>query len=585
MGSSHEAMRAVKEMNGLWIWGRTLVANIARFGVQSKREHILIRKNNQTGNKESRGSGSRFARDMSYNKPKEIPKNRAQVWKEKKNQKNQRRPGGNGNIPIVTVKEVGNGWHMGGDMVVLTFKDLEERDSMFNKGKMAWLKEWFVESFEWENTKSNPCSRLVWLNCYGIPLHLWNLQTFSEIGKIWGEVIMLADDTMKNLSFTVGKVLISTAVMDSINKVMELENNGRISQIRVMEEQLVVNTVLRTNCACPGCQVEVPSLNQNLDEASVQSPIKMVNGGNARPNLPLIEEVAESANYQLEKVPSLLGPYPTKVEKVSCLININSMQIVPFTGSSGYEHTTRGSRLSDYFPAKGRGAATPYLDALMSNLALPNLSVVTPKVNTPIPPNPDQVNTLIPLIQNFIHHNSEQSPSIVSRKKQVTTNATKDSTPPPCTEILDEKPKRKQRSIEDILGLSKSTKSKKGGRRGKQKCVVYRSATAAAALSVSSKGITNRNSRAESYPSILIQVAASNIGNQGSMKIISLNVRGLGSRKRGVSKEIGEQPEGGHGTTTGNKAKGPSSLPPYSPFGGLSRLILFMLMLMRVLEA
>ncbi|GFZ16177.1 hypothetical protein Acr_25g0005860 [Actinidia rufa] len=209
--------------------------------------------------------------------------------------------------------------------------------------------------------------------------------------------------------------------MDSINKVVELENNGRISQIRVMEEQLVVNTVLRTDCACPGCQVEVPSLNQNLDEASVQSPIKMVNGGNARPNLPLIEEVAESANYQLEK-------------------------IVPFTGSSGYEHTTRGSRLSDYSPAKGKGAATPYLDALMSNLALPNLSVVTPK----------------------------------------------DSAPPPFIEILDEKPKRKQRSIEDILGLSKSTKSK--SRRGKQKCVVYRSAMAAAALSVSSEGITNRNS-------------------------------------------------------------------------------------------
>ncbi|GFS45394.1 hypothetical protein Acr_00g0095870 [Actinidia rufa] len=383
MGSSHEATRAVKEMNGLWIWGRTLVANIARFGVQSRREHILIRKNNQTGNKESRGNESRS-----------IVRIQDQLR--------------NLGLAHVLVR------HMGGDMVVLTFKDLEERDSMFNKGKMAWLKEWFVESSEWENTNSNPCSRLVWLNCYGIPLHLWNLQTFSEIGKIWGEVIMLADDTMKNLSFAVGKVLISTAVMDSINKVVELENNGRISQIRVMEEQLVVNTVLRTDCACPGCQVEVPSLNQNLDEASVQSPIKMVNGGNARPNLPLIEEVAESANYQLK-------------------------EIVPFIGSSGYEHTTRGSRLSDYSLAKGRGAATPYLDALMSNLALPNLSVVTPKR--------------------------------------------------------------------------------------------------------------------------------------------------IGVEERGVSKEIGEQPEGGHGTTTGDKAKGPSSLPPNSPFGGLWRFILFMLMLMGVLEA
>ena len=68
---------------------------------------------------------------------------------------------------------------------------------------------------------------------------------------------MLADETIKNLSFAVGKFLISTTTMDPINKVVELENNGSLTQIRVMEEQLVVNTVLRTECACPGCQVEI----------------------------------------------------------------------------------------------------------------------------------------------------------------------------------------------------------------------------------------------------------------------------------------------------------------------------------------
>ena len=184
--------------------------------------------------------------------------------------------------------------------MVLTFKDPEERDTIFNGGKMAWLKEWFVESSKWEITKSNPCSRLVWLNCYGIPLHLWNHQTFSEIGKIWGEVIMLADDTIKNLSFAVGKVLISTTVMDLINKVVELDNNGSLTQIRVMEEQLVVNTVLRTDCACPGCQVEASSLHKPLDDSSVQSLTKKDNGGDVRSKVPLIEEVVESVSSPLK---------------------------------------------------------------------------------------------------------------------------------------------------------------------------------------------------------------------------------------------------------------------------------------------
>ncbi|GFZ02647.1 hypothetical protein Acr_15g0012550 [Actinidia rufa] len=321
--------------------------------------------------------------------------------------------GGRLPVPTVKVKELGNGWlyrsaiakisstrsivriqdqlrnlghahilvrHMGGDMVVITFKDLEERGSMFNGGKMTWLKEWFVESSKWESTKSNLCSRLVWLNCHGIPLHLWHYQTFSEIGKIWGDVIMLAKDTIKNLSFAVGKVLISTTVMESINKTVELDNNGSLSQIRVMEEQLVMNIVLHTDCACPGCQVEVSSLNQPLDEAMVQSPSNTENGGGDKLKLPLMEEVPESVNYALEAVPSLLGPWPVKADKTSGLVNINSMQLVLFTGPSGYEQTTRGSRTVNYYPANGRGTTISYLDALRSsNLGVPKECIAPPK--------------------------------------------------------------------------------------------------------------------------------------------------------------------------------------------------------------
>ncbi|KAI8526178.1 hypothetical protein RHMOL_Rhmol13G0288800 [Rhododendron molle] len=56
--------------------------------------------------------------------------------------------------------------------------------------------------------------------------------------------------------------------------------------------------------------------------------------------------------------------------------------------------------------------------------------------------------------------------------------------------------KKKQKTIEDLLGIpkEKNTKNtKKGGGRKKQKCVVFRAAAAAAALSVSSEDIRNRN--------------------------------------------------------------------------------------------
>lgn len=67
------------------------------------------------------------------------------------------------------------------------------------------------------------------------------------------------------------------------------------------------------------------------------------------------------------------------------------------------------------------------------------------------------------------------------------------SSPLEHIEIAISKGKRKQKSIEEILGLSKTNGVKRGGKRGKQKCVVFRSAVAAAALSVSSEGINNRN--------------------------------------------------------------------------------------------
>ncbi|GFY93178.1 hypothetical protein Acr_08g0015740 [Actinidia rufa] len=68
----------------------------------------------------------------------------------------------------------------GGDMVVITFKDLKERESMFNGGKMTWLKEWFVESSKWESTKSNPCSRLFYARIVLVQDAKWRSSGYEQ---------------------------------------------------------------------------------------------------------------------------------------------------------------------------------------------------------------------------------------------------------------------------------------------------------------------------------------------------------------------------------------------------------------------
>lgn len=132
----------------------------------------------------------------------------------------------------------------GGNFVVLTFASISDCDSVFNGGELARIKEWFVEILKYEEFKGQPCSRLVWLNCYGVPLHLWNTGTFINLGSSWGEVIQVAEDTVKGLNFTVGKVLISTNSMDVINHVVDVECKGLLSPIRVIEEQIVLNTTI-----------------------------------------------------------------------------------------------------------------------------------------------------------------------------------------------------------------------------------------------------------------------------------------------------------------------------------------------------
>ncbi|GFS42115.1 hypothetical protein Acr_00g0078180 [Actinidia rufa] len=83
--------------------------------------------------------------------------------------------------------------HMGGDWVVLTFPTREDMLSMLGEGKREWLREWFME------------------------VHKWGEQ--PEIKYL-------------------GKIKVSTAIMEPINEAINLEVNGVLYPVRVCEEQV-----------------------------------------------------------------------------------------------------------------------------------------------------------------------------------------------------------------------------------------------------------------------------------------------------------------------------------------------------------
>lgn len=123
----------------------------------------------------------------------------------------------------------------GGRDLVLSFpsKEVMKEKLMFMK---SWLNEWCDSVLEWKQGMSLAQERHVWLSCYGVPLNLWNCNTFINIGKVWGVVSALDEDTRNLNHFQYGKVKIVTSFMEPINQILNLECKGVLYPVRVCEE-------------------------------------------------------------------------------------------------------------------------------------------------------------------------------------------------------------------------------------------------------------------------------------------------------------------------------------------------------------
>ncbi|KAI8018423.1 hypothetical protein LOK49_LG04G03770 [Camellia lanceoleosa] len=128
---------------------------------------------------------------------------------------------------------------MGGKSYLLTFDSREEMLDRLQNDE-AWFSSRFEDAKEWSFWKrDNPCTRAVWINCYGVPLNLWNFNTFESIGNVWGETVSVDESTLSSSSFISGKVLIVTSHFEVINSLVQLVCKGVESNIRVVEEQMI----------------------------------------------------------------------------------------------------------------------------------------------------------------------------------------------------------------------------------------------------------------------------------------------------------------------------------------------------------
>ncbi|KAG5547287.1 hypothetical protein RHGRI_013083 [Rhododendron griersonianum] len=175
--------------------------------------------------------------------------------------------------------------------------------------------------------------------------------------------------------------------------------------------------------------------------------------------------------------------------------NLENMQLVLFKDNSKDMAAKRSSRpLEQSCIPQGRGTVSSAVEVNLTLTSFLNMGVgqvghqfsfELPLVHSPAPTLiQSQVLSslgLAPFNKN-LHHQNNVEKALSSNKISVTIDSSKEA----------KKPKRKVKSVEEILGIPQA-RNRKGGRRRKQKCVVFRSALAAAALSVSTEGINNRN--------------------------------------------------------------------------------------------
>lgn len=70
----------------------------------------------------------------------------------------------------------------------------------------------------------------------GSPAHIWGEDFFKTVAQLLGRYVTIDDSTRDKVRLDVGRVLITTGNPDIINRVLEINVNGMLYSIRVMEE-------------------------------------------------------------------------------------------------------------------------------------------------------------------------------------------------------------------------------------------------------------------------------------------------------------------------------------------------------------
>ncbi|KAL4554214.1 hypothetical protein LXL04_039662 [Taraxacum kok-saghyz] len=123
--------------------------------------------------------------------------------------------------------------YFGGLAVLLEFRTKIAAKNYLIRAKNTWSK-WFRALDCW-SPEVQPMKRFAYLNIMGLPPHAWVPNAFSDIGGMWGDIVIPEWCNKESQNRERGKVIILTQNFNIINDTVEVNIKGVSYRIMVVE--------------------------------------------------------------------------------------------------------------------------------------------------------------------------------------------------------------------------------------------------------------------------------------------------------------------------------------------------------------
>ncbi|KAK9750351.1 hypothetical protein RND81_02G190100 [Saponaria officinalis] len=154
-------------------------------------------------------------------------------------------------------------WHsitkvcfLGPYIFIICFESVELIEEAMSKIEL--FSKYFVNMFPW-NSYQQCKIRRIWLEIIGIPLQCWCRDTFEKIAAIWGSMVCLDTTIEKRENLMVGKMLLDTESLETIDEVIFMHVESLGFKIRVKE------------CGNSTIMIRNPNLSDGRNRAGVLS--------------------------------------------------------------------------------------------------------------------------------------------------------------------------------------------------------------------------------------------------------------------------------------------------------------------------